>query len=934
MLQKLWHKKWMVFCLLLGCILLIATVVSFPLYRNAAFDRMIQDEFEDYLAETGLWPGVVKLTTVAKNDRGGSSISKMEETLKSLDKEIGVTPREKIQYYTLASSKVVSTMNRADMSPVSLRLGYMSGLPEHAKIISGSMYSESGLSEDGAFEVVVSQDCLINNNLLVGETLQYDVLMDKDKKNVRIKVVGIFEEEDSTDFYWQTKPEEMGIVVLMNENLFRDYFLGEYAFKYSITCNYYLLFEYENITAEKAEGILEKTVYYEEASPVRSAMAKTAYRTILESYTAKRTRIEAALFILQVPVLILLCAFLFMISGQMYDMEKNEISVMKSRGGSSGQMFRLYLYQSIFLTLLATAAGVPLGAFFCRILGSTENFLEFNIRRQLNIKFDGDVVKYALVAIAGSILIMTIPALKHSRLTIVKLKQSNALRKRSWWEKIFLDVILLGISLYGYYSFSKTQDDLAASVMTGQSLDPLLYLSSSLFIVGMGLLFLRIQPLVINLIYLCGKRFWKPASYASFMENVKNGRKQQFIMLFMILTISLGMYHAVVARTILQNAQNNADYLEAADIIVKEVWNKAPGNPDNTGKASKVPAYIEPDFGRFGDMPGVEAFTKVFVDDRSLVKTRDKVQSSCTIMGIHTKEFGTITNLESGLQEKAYREYLNELAQAPEGVLVSANFRDLFGFKVGDSVEFHDHFGQSLSAKIVDFFDYWPGYQPEILSVSAEGVAQSQNSLLIIGNISMIQRYFGTLPYEVWAKLEKGADSDGIYSWIKEKNIHVNKFRDKNSEMKKVVEDPLLQGTNGVLTMGFIVTIILCAVGYLIYWIMSIRSREMIFGVLRACGMHKGELFHMLINEQIFSGVLSIFAGIGIGNVTSRMFVPMLQTAYAASNQVLPMQLVVNQNDMNRLYIVIAGVMALCLLTLIMLVFKLNVTKALKLGEE
>ena len=98
--------------------------------------------------------------------------------------------------------------------------------------------------------------------------------------------------------------------------------------------------------------------------------------------------------------------------------------------------------------------------------------------------------------------------------------------------------------------------------------------------------------------------------------------------------------------------------------------------------------------------------------------------------------------------------------------------------------------------------------------------------------------------------------------------------------------------------------------------------------------MHKGELFHMLINEQIFSGVLSIFAGIGIGTLTSRMFVPMLQTAYAASNQVLPMKLIINQMDMNRLYVVITGVMITCLLVLLILVLRLNITKALKLGEE
>ena len=90
----------------------------------------------------------------------------------------------------------------------------------------------------------------------------------------------------------------------------------------------------------------------------------------------------------------------------------------------------------------------------------------------------------------------------------------------------------------------------------------------------------------------------------------------------------------------------------------------------------------------------------------------------------------------------------------------------------------------------------------------------------------------------------------------------------------------------------------------------------------------------MLINEQIFSGLFSILAGIGIGKLTSEMFVPMLQSAYAAADQVLPMKLITNQSDMMRLYIVVAAVMVVCLLVLILLVFKLNVAKALKLGEE
>ena len=108
----------------------------------------------------------------------------------------------------------------------------------------------------------------------------------------------------------------------------------------------------------------------------------------------------------------------------------------------------------------------------------------------------------------------------------------------------------------------------------------------------------------------------------------------------------------------------------------------------------------------------------------------------------------------------------------------------------------------------------------------------------------------------------------------------------------------------------------------------------MLFGVLRACGMYRGELFHILINEQIFSGGFAILAGIGIGKLASQMFVPVLQTAYAAANQALPMYLITDSTDMIRLYGVICGVMVICLVILLLLVFKLNITKALKLGEE
>ena len=929
MLQKLWHKKWMNLCLLLGSILLIATVVSFPLYQAAAYDRMLRDEFGNYLQSEGKWPTMNALTTVSKKDKSGSTISRMEEFMKTINDDLGVTARETVFYYLLSKMEVHSAMNREELEDLSVRLGTLSDLPAHARMINGEMFSESGIAPDGSIEVVVSQSGMVNMELLVGETIVFNDLTDAEGNEIRMTVKGVFGVEDYGDFYWQVEPDSMSEICLMNTDLFRQMFTGENAGKYTITCRYFPMFEYEDITAGQVAHLAQATDYLTEESAFRNTMAVPAYRGILDSYLEKQTRIQATLMILQIPVLIMLGAFLFMISGQMYELERNEISVIKSRGSSGAQIFRLYLYQSGFLTLLGGVVGLPLGALFSKILGSARNFLEFDNSRALQLNMTAETWIYTAAAMAVTMLIMTLPAIKHSRITIVKLKQQKALKKKSWWEKIFLDMILLAVSLYGYYSFRKTTDNLAESVLTGEALDPLLYISSSLFIVGMGLLFLRLQPALVKLIYMLGKKFWKPASYASFMENIKNGRKQQFIMLFVIMTISLGMYHATVARTILQNAWDNTEYLDGADVIIQEVWSEM---IDENGASTGV--YIEPDYTKFAAIEGVEGYTKVLYDTRAYIATGQKSRQEITLMGIHTRDFGSITWVPEELNGKHYYEYLNEMAVAANGVLVSENFRSQLGYNVGDTISYTNPRGLVITGKIVDFFSYWPGYIPEVTELRPDGTTVTVDKYLLVAHYDTLRQKWGVTPYEVWIGLRDDCDSQGVYDWIEENHVRVRKYVDRAEELKETVEDPLLQGTNGVLTMGFIVTILLCAVGYLIYWVMSIRSREMIFGVLRACGMHKGELFHMLMNEQIFSGAFSILAGIGIGKLASVMFVPMVQQAYAAANQVLPMKLIVNASDMLRLYGVIAAAMLICLAVLILLLFKLNVAKALKLGEE
>lgn len=928
MLQKMWHKKWMNLCLLLGCILLSATVVSFPIYRAAAYDRMINEEFKSYVSTEGKWPTLIASYVASKKDQTGKTLKKMEEFPKTFYEKMQVEELNTFYLMSLIINPASSDTKRGDAQGVQIKLSSLDHIEDYSKIIAGEMYSEKGMDEDGVIEVIVSQSCLIDKGLLVGETFTYDDMKYKNKSPIKFKVVGVFDALPNSGYFWQIKPEKLNEDVFCNPNLFREVFTGEDVGAYTINTNIVAMFDFENITAKDVDRIVSTTRYFLDESAYKSVLKDPAYLDVIDSYQKKISRISTTLVILQVPVLVMLAAFLFMISGQMYEMEKNEISVIKSRGSSGMQIIRLYFYQGLVITLTGGLLGMPLGALFARVLGSTRNFLEFDFSQKLDVVYTKEAFIYLACAVLTCLLSITIPSLKHSRVSIVKLKQSKALKRKSWWEKLFIDVLLLGISLYGYYNFHKNMGDLSNDVLTGQSLDPLLYMSSSLFILGAGLFFLRIQPYIVKLIYIIGKKKWGPASYVSFSENIKNGRKQQLIMLFLIMTISLGMYHATVARTILDNAVENTVYLSGTDVVIQEVWVEI---TDRYG--AYTGEFVVPDYSKYHTLEAAESYTRVINDTKGSFKDGGNTLET-TILGINTREFGLMTSVSREYLENPYYQYLNDLAVVEDGVLVSSNFNKKLGYEIGDKLTYTSSRKKEVTGKIVGFVDYFPTYAAEEKGLNPDGTAYSKDNYLIVSHFDFLNKKWGTTPYEIWINLKDGYDATDIYNWIEENELSIRKYVNSELKLQTTLEDPLLQGTNGVLTMGFVVTILLCGVGYLIFWVMSIRERELMFGVLRATGFHKSEIVQMLLNEQIFCGVFSVFAGIGIGKLTSDLFVPILQQAYASQDQALPMKLITVASDMYRLYGVIAGVMITVLVVLIVILFKMNVTKALKLGEE
>lgn len=943
-LRRMFSNPWLIICLLVGSIMATALVSCIPIYTDGILQRMLTKDMENYQLEKGYYPGLysVKATFIySKNykERAATQRYFSEEIMTKRLPELDVPILSATEHISMANLSIpLEEQEKYDYKSkmMAAKLGAISGLEDHITIVNGRMCSDE--ITDGVIEVIVSQQTMVTQELVLDKV--YTLLDAKKSYNelCKVKVVGVFTVKDSDDPYWIHGLSDHNKELMMDYDLFTNEFLINNPGPITDS-EWTCALDYHKITLQNLSHI--EDIYGKHTEWYAKYRSNVEFRmpinSILTEYKERAKQLSNMLLVLTVPVLIMLTFYIYMVSQLVVNHDENEIAVLKSRGASKIQIFISYLAESLIIAGIAFLTGPVFGLFICKILGASNGFLEFVQRTALPVSLNRKVYGYSLFAVLFLVITMLVPVISVSRKSIVNYKQEKArAKKTALWKKFFLDFILLGVAGYGIYRYQQQQEILRTTGVSANELkiDPLLFLTSTIFVLGAGLLFIRLYPYLIRFIHWIGKKFWTPVMYISLIQVGRSGGQEQFLMLFLVLAISTGLFSANAARTVNRNMEDKIRYSIGSDVRLKAVWKTNQSSmPENvqqaTGQQKMEPLrYYEPNFNDYATLSGTELATKVLNVEEGTLQTSTQWINSIRIMGIIPDEFAKVAWFRTDLLPHHWYEYLNLMADAPTAMLVSSNLKDEYNLEVGDSVYISWDDQNFLEGRIYAFIDYWPTFNP-----NAEA-GPFKNPGLVVANLSYIQSKMALQPYEVWIKKQDGATDKQINDDITAKGLELESIEYSGQEIVKMKNDAMLQGMNGMLSLGFIASMLISLLGFLIYWIISIQNRTLQFGILRAIGMSLARVIGMLACEQLLVSGAAIIVGIIIGGITGDLFIPLLQIMYSSADQVPPFRIVAYGSDYIKVYTVIALMVTIGFLILWRIISKIRIDQAVKLGED
>ena len=187
----------------------------------------------------------------------------------------------------------------------------------------------------------------------------------------------------------------------------------------------------------------------------------------------------------------------------------------------------------------------------------------------------------------------------------------------------------------------------------------------------------------------------------------------------------------------------------------------------------------------------------------------------------------------------------------------------------------------------------------------------------------------------MWINLKDQAISDdAVTGFLAGKDVRVREARSAADLVSQSVDQPLVNaGWGALLVLVFLVLALASASGVMLFSYIDMRERQTEFALLRTLGSSSWQL-----NGVVWFGVALVMAcGIGLGTLAGFLFgaslLPMLEVGEEGARVVPPMVLKTDWTALLASYLVLALVTVGTMTWLAWFSAKMEVQRALRIGE-
>ncbi|MBO6165402.1 MAG: ABC transporter permease [Eubacterium sp.] len=940
---KIINKYKLYIALMAGVISIIAISSVIMMLRQGSLDRIIQSEFQSYYENNNRFPAKLEKETAIDladmEDRSGlfdEVVGSVRKTEGTWDKYLKLPVLNDERYvYIKGRNSNFSYRERDAYIEIGCFDEDYNG--KHFSVVDGCTVNDAKDVPEGYYPCMVSRYTVDIYNLVVGETVTMTGLGETEDDEVKFIIVGIIEEAGVEDYYWEKSLAAIGKVLFIDKKAF-DEIVEKNTKIGKIYVDTYRLYDYRKINCKNVRAVKG---YLKEFKKKDTYLAENI-STLLKQADPKQTSAKAILYAISIPLILLVIIFISMISVRIVNSEQGEIAMLHSRGVTRIRIFGLYVIQSFIIVIVALLPGLILGYGLGLLIASVTGFLDFSTSVAAVYVMNTEMVLASFLAAGVCMIVMLIPVISRSKNTVVENKSKRVLSGTPFWEKCFIDVILLVLSIYLLYGYMKQQNTLRMDVLSGRGIDPMIFIDSTLFLLSCGLLILRLMSYLVRLIFKIGKNRFSPSVYAAFMQIIRTRKGAGTISVFLVLTIAMSIFDANMGRTINSNQEQRIVYDTGADVVINEKWKF-----EVLTKDLKVWRYTEPDFAIYEELVNegmAKSITKVVNDKKAVVQTNGgKNTENCTLLGINPKEFGNTSYLQPGVTSKHWFNSLNALSQSSNGVIISKNLADKYDIKIGDIIYVSryspaesDYIYATTNVNVIDIIEAFPTFSPYLYQYNDNGELVEKENYLVVANFTAVVNTFQKRPYEIWLNTDHSAEEieQAVLEKMGDSKRTLRSVEGVEKKIEQMKASSTIKITNGLFTLSFLVALILCVLGYLIHWITSIRDRELLFGIYRAMGISMGEINRMLSLEQLFMSLGPVLAGVGAGTIATILFAKIYAVVYLPEKHAIKLLTYVSGADMIRLGVIIGGAMIACFIIIRTIIKKLKITEALKLGED